>query len=55
MTVLAPPAPPPPRSGWPMTVVAYIYVRKDSTFLGRAGALLSAFVQLALTDEMQAS
>jgi len=38
--------------GWPMSLVTYLYVRKDLTGLGRSAALLKAFITYILDPEL---
>jgi hypothetical protein len=38
---------------WPITMVTYMYVRKDLTSLGESGTLLKAFVEYVLSTEGQ--
>ena len=38
---------------WPIVGVSYLYLQKDLTALGQSGALLKAFVEHMLSDEVQ--
>ena len=38
---------------WPIVGVSYLYLQKDLTALGQSGALLEAFVEHMLSDEVQ--
>mmetsp|Transcript_12610 Transcript_12610/g.27248 ORF Transcript_12610/g.27248 Transcript_12610/m.27248 type:complete len:531 (+) Transcript_12610:87-1679(+) len=42
----------PAPNSWPLTLLNYLIMRKDSTFLGKSGPLLSALATFYLSDEV---